>query len=318
MADMTLEALDSPKPKRESKVTLERRQQLWGMVFIAPWVIGFLLFTALPIAVSFYWTFTDYKLTDEHAPNFIGLENWIKLFQDPLTLKSLGVTLTFAAIAVPIGLFLPLMMAALLNAKHLWGKRIWRTLFYLPYMVPAISGIFIWRTFLGGQTGWLNRILTAFGFTDLPDWLGNPDTMHFAFLLMGIWGVGNAMLTMLATMQGVPTELYEAADVDGAGAGTKFWNITLPLISPVLFYNLVLSVIGLMQYFTVPYVATLGTGGPNQSAYFINMHLYKTAFTFFDMGYGATLAWFIFIVALILTLVMFTTANRWVYYAAGD
>lgn len=316
-SEMQLEGFDT-KPKRKSTMTIERRQQLWGMIFVSPWVIGFILFTAIPIIVSFYWTFTDYKLTSDSAPNFIGFDNWVKLFTDPLTLKSLGVTLTFAAVAVPLGLFLPLAMAALLNAKYLVGKRIWRTLFYLPYMVPAISGIFIWRSFLNGQTGWLNRILSAMGFTNLPDWLGNPDTMHFAFLLMSVWGVGNAMLTMLATMQGVPAELYEAADVDGAGGWVKFANITVPLISPVLFYNLVLSVIGLMQYFVVPYVATLGTGGPNQSAYFINMHLYKTAFTFFDMGYGATLAWFIFIVALILTLVMFTTANRWVYYAAGE
>jgi multiple sugar transport system permease protein len=123
---------------------------------------------------------------------------------------------------------------------------------------------------------------------------------------------------MLATMQGVPTELYEAADVDGAGAWTKFSNITLPMISPVIFYNLVLSVIGVMQYFTVPYIVTRGTGQPNNSAYFFNMHLYKTAFAFFDMGYGATLAWFMFIIALALTIFMFTTANRWVYYASGD
>lgn len=319
-SEMSLETFDTAKPKRQSTMTVQQRQQLWGWVFISPWLLGFILFTAVPIIVSFYWTFTNYDLASDQAPEFVGLANWIALFTnaDGVTFKALGVTMLFAAVAVPIGIILPLAMAALLNSKYLFGKRIWRTLFYMPYMVPAVSGIFIWQSFLNGQTGWLNRILRGIGIMEPPNWLDNPDTMHFAFLFMGIWGVGNAMLTMLATMQGVPTELYEAADVDGAGAGAKFWNITLPMISPVIFYNLVLSVIGLMQYFNVPYIVTRGTGGPDQSAYFINMHLYKTAFTFFNMGYGSTLAWFIFIIALALTLLLFTTANRWVYYAAGD
>lgn len=312
------ESMESPKKKNASSMTLQKQQQLWGWIFVSPWIIGFLLFTFIPICVSLFWTFTDYNLTSDEPFNMVGLQNWIYLFNDPLAIKAIQVTLLFALVAVPIGIVLPLGLAALLNAKQLWGKRIWRTLFYMPYMVPAVSGIFIWSSFLNGQTGWFNRFLRLVGWAEPPNWLENPDTMHFAFLFMGIWGVGNAMLTMLATMQGVPTELYEAADVDGAGAATKFWNITLPMISPVIFYNLVLSVIGLMQYFNVPYIVTRGTGGPNNSAYFINMHLYKQAFAFANMGYGSTIAWFIFLIALILTIILFTTANRWVYYASGD
>lgn len=298
--------------------SLMQQQRRWGWIFLSPWIIGFVVFTAAPIIASFIFTFTNFSLAQPDQISFVGLRNWQKLFSDPMTLTSLGVTIKFAIIAVPFGLLLPLAMATLLNSKHLYGKRIWRTLFYMPYMVPAVSGVFIWMSFLNGQSGWLNRILRMIGISDPPNWLGDERWILPAFMLMGIWGAGNAMLTMLATMQGVPTELYEAADVDGAGAWTKFRKITLPMISPVIFYNLVLSVIGLMQYFVVPYIVTRGTGQPNNSAYFFNMHLYKTSFTFFDMGYGATQAWLIFLIALVLTIFMFSTARRWVYYAGGD
>lgn len=308
--------LDKPemaaKPRQR---TLQDQQRLWGWIFISPWIIGFILFAAIPIFASFIFTFTKFDISSTEPIQFVGLDNWVKLFNDPLTLRALGVTFKFALVAVPIGILLPLAMATLLNAKSLWGKRLWRTLFYLPYMVPAVSGIFIWQSFLNGQTGWLNRILRLLGISDPPNWLQDERTILWGFVLIGFWGAGNAMLTMLATMQGVPTELYEAAEVDGAGAWVKFSRITLPMISPVIFYNLVLSVIGLMQYFNVPYIVTQGSGDPNKSAYFFNMHLYKTAFTFFDMGYGATQAWLIFIIALILTIFMFATARHWVYYA---
>jgi multiple sugar transport system permease protein len=185
-------------------------------------------------------------------------------------------------------------------------------------MVPAISGIFIWQAFLNGQTGWLNRLLRLFGVVEPPNWLGNEFWIGPAMVLMGVWGVGNAMLITLATLQGVPQELYDAAKVDGAGAVTAFFKVTLPMISPVIFYNLILSVIGLLQYFVVPYVLTRGTGNPNGAAYFFNMHLYRTAFLFQDMGYGATMAWFIFLIAIVLTVILFATSRRWVYYAGGE
>ncbi len=306
---------DSARGQRNN---LLQQQRMWGWIFLSPWIIGFVIFFAAPIIMSFIFTFTNFSLTNPDGIEFIGLRNWQRLLTDPLAITALGVTFRFALIAVPVGILLPLGMAALLNSKMLVGKRIWRTLFYMPYMVPAVSGIFIWQSFLGGQSGWLNRLLRIVGISEPPNWLQDANWILGAFVLMGVWGVGNAMLTMLATMQGVPTELYEAADVDGANGWTKFLRITLPLISPVIFYNLVLSVIGLMQYFVVPYIITRGTGQPNNSAYFFNMHLYKTAFTFFDMGYGATQAWLIFIIALFLTIILFATSRRWVYYASGD
>ncbi len=303
---------------KQKKHNLAQEQRRWGWIFLSPWLIGFTIFTAFPMIASLYFSFTNFNLGNPDQTQFIGLANWQKLFTDPLTLQSMGVTLKFLVIAVPIGLIVPIAMAALLNSKFLRGKRIWTTLFYLPYMVPAVSGIFIWQAFLNKDSGWLNRILLLLGVATPPNWLNDENWILFAFLLIGLWGVGNAMLTILATMQGVPTELYEAASVDGANGTTKFIRITLPLISPVIFYNLVLSVIGVMQYFNVPYIITNGSGDPNKSAYFYNMHLYKTAFTFFDMGYGSALAWLMFAVALLFTVGLFATARRWVYYASGD
>jgi multiple sugar transport system permease protein len=301
-----------------NKSSLMRLQRKWGWLFLSPWIVGFVIFTAAPIIASLAFTFTDFNLSTPAPMQFVGLRNWQRMFSDPVTLQALGVTFKFALISVPFGILLPLGLATLLNSKYLIGKTLWRPLYYLPYMVPAISSIFVWQAFMNGQSGWLNRILRTIGVASPPNWLQDEQWILVAFLIMGVWGAGNAMLTMLATMQGVPTELYEAADVDGAGPFTKWRKITLPMISPVIFYNLVLTVIGVMQYFVVPYVATRGTGNPNNSAYFFNMHLYKTAFTFSDMGYGATMAWLIFLIALGLTILLFLTARRWVYYASGD
>jgi multiple sugar transport system permease protein len=332
---------DVPIARKRNAPNLMRQQRIWGWIFLSPWLFGFTVFTAAPIVFSLILTFTNFNLGNPDQAEFVGLKNWNQLlgwkqielvedpsvflgrrleveWNDPLAHTALGVTIKFAAVAVPFGLLLPLGLATLLNSKALKGKRLWRLLFYMPFMVPVVSSIFIWQSFLGGQTGWLNRLLRTLGVVDPPNWLQDGNTILFGFMLMGIWGAGNAMLTLLATMQGVPTELYEAADVDGANGWTKWRKITLPMISPVIFYNLVLSVIFLMQYFEVPYIVTRGTGQPGNSAYFFNMHLFKTSFTFFDMGYGATQAWLIFIIAISLTIFLFATSRRWVYYASGD
>jgi len=300
------------------KSNLQQQQRFWGWLFLSPWIFGFVVFTAAPIIFSFILTFTNFNLGNPDKAEFIGLANWGRLFTDPLNLSAMGVTIKFALMAVPFGLVVPLSMAALLNSKYLRGKRFWTTLFYMPYIVPAVSSVFIWTNFMNGSTGWLNRLLRQIGVIDPPNWFQNADWILFAFLLIGVWGAGNAMLVMMAAMQGVPTELYEAAEVDGAPSWTRFRKITLPMISPVIFYNLVLSVIGLMQYFVFPYIATRGTGDPDKSAYFYLMHFYKTGFTFLDMGYAATQAWLLFIVALVLTIVLFTTSRRWVYYSSEE
>jgi multiple sugar transport system permease protein len=314
LQDSQTAALPAVIPARKAR-TLHQQQQFWGWVFLSPWIIGFLVFTLFPMIASLYFSFTDFRIGEPIT--FVGFRNWGRLFTDTNTVNSLGVTFRFALISVPIIIGFPLLLASLLNSKLVWGKPILRVLFYMPYMVPAVSGIFIWQNFLNGQTGWFNRLLGSLGFTDLPNWLFDSRHLTTGLILIGLWGVGNAMLTMLASMQGVPTELYEAAEVDGANPVTKWLKITLPMISPVVLYNLVLSVIGLMQYFIVPYVLSNVTRS-NPDTNFFNLNLYRTAFQFGEMGFASAQAWFIFLIALGLTLFIFGTANRWVYYAGGE
>jgi len=309
-------ALTTPSVGSKSKQrTIEQQQRIWGWVFISPWIIGFLAFTLFPMIASLIFSFTDFKIGQPIV--WVGLKNWQKMFGDPITLNSLTVTFRFGIFLLPIGIIIPLLIATLLSSKVLLAKPFFRLFFYMPYIIPAISGIFIWQSFLNGQTGWLNRVLRLVGISDPPNWLNNSAYLNTALVLIALWGIGNAMLTMMASMQGVPTELYEAASIDGANSTVKWLRITLPMISPVIFYNLVLAVIGLLQYFIVPYVLTNNArSDPNTN--FINLHLYRTAFEIFDMGYASTLAWFIFIIGLVFTIVLFATSRRWVYYASGE
>ncbi len=299
-------------PRRAS---LQQQQRRWGLIFISPWIIGFFLFTAFPMAASFYFSFTNFTIGQPIV--WVGLDNWKTLFSDPLTIQALQVTFRFGLLALPVSIIFPLLMAALLNSKYLIGKPFFRLLFYMPYIVPAISGIFIWQAFLNGDSGWLNRILRTLGISDPPSWIQNPAYINTALVLIGLWGVGNAMLTMMAGMQGVPTELYEAARVDGAGPATQFRRITLPMISPVIFYNIVLTAIGLMQYFTIPYVLSTNARS-DPSTNFINLLLFRTAFEYHNMGYASSMAWLIFALGLAITIGLFALARRWVYYASGD
>jgi ABC-type sugar transport system permease subunit len=319
--------MDSAKPSvgamplRSAKpmwrISQHRQQQLWGLVFLSPWVLGFLIFTFFPMIASLYFSFTDYNLNRVNEYSFIGLRNYAQLFTDPLVSTSLQATLRFAVIALPLGLVLPVALAALLNSRWLIGKPIMRTLFYMPYMVPVVSAVAIWGGMLNSQSGWINRGLALIGIAG-PDWLNDVFWIYPALNIIGLWGIGNAFMITLAAMQGVPTELYEAATVDGAGPFQRFRSITLPMISPVIFYNLVLSVIGLLRYFEIPYILSQGTGRPGGATMFFNIHLYKTAFVFGDMGYGSALAWMLFVIAFGATVFLFATSRYWVYYASGE
>ena len=190
-------------------------------------------------------------------------------------------------------------------------------MFYMPYIVPFVAAIFIWGGMLNSESGWINRALMYFGVPkqSVPLWTNDVNWVYPSYVILGIWGIGNAMLIMLAGLQGVPTELYDAATVDGANGWQTFWKVTFPMISPVIFYNLVLSMVGLFQYFLVPLVVNQGNGNPGGATYFYNLYLYKTFFTFQNMSYGSTLAWFLFVVILLVTIVLFGTAKYWVYYA---
>lgn len=321
---MAVQSLPGARPKKKAALfglipagKIERREALWFWFFISPWVIGFLAFTVLPILASLVFSFTDFKLTAPEDVSFVGLDNYRQLFVDPLVKVSLGVTLRFALISLPIAIVLPVLLASLLDSKWLAGKPLFRTLFYMPYVVPVVSAIFIWQGVLNAQTGWLNRLLRLVGVPG-PNWLDDVNWIYPALVIIGLWGLGNAFLITLASMQAVPTAYYEAALVDGAGPFARFRHITLPLISPVIFYNLVLAVIGLMRYFEVPFILSNGTGRPGSSTMFFNIHFYKTSFVFFDMGYGSALAWLLFAITMAFTGLLFYSARYWVFYAAEE
>ncbi len=310
------------------KMTPLARREMWmGLGFLAPWIIGFLAFTFIPMIATLVFSFLDLKITDGimKAPEFIGFGNYAQLFRDGQVWNSGGggtpgsiwITIRFGLIALPVGIFLPLFLALLMNNKNLKGQMFFRSLFYMPYIVPFVASVFLWGGMLNPETGWINRALLALGMPkeSVPLWANDINWVYPSYVIMGIWGVGNAMLIMLAGLQGVPTELYDAAKVDGANGWQAFWNVTFPMISPVIFYNLVLSIVGLFQYFLVPLVVNNGTGRPGGATLFYNLYLYKTFFTFQDMGYGSTLAWFLFLVILVVTISLFATAKYWVYYA---
>ncbi len=303
------------KAGRETLGSLARREARWGLVFLSPWLFGFLVFYLVPMVASLVFSFTDFDITQPGRPSFIGLANYARLFSDPQVRKSLWITLRFMFVAAPIGVVWPLFLAALLNARSLGAKQFFRTLYYLPYIVPVVSVAYIWRGFLNTETGWMNRALAVVGIRG-PDWLNSVQWIYVTLILVGLWGVGDSMLRLLGGMQTVPTEYYEAARVDGANAWYTFWHITLPLISPMVFYNLILLVVGLFQYFALAWILGGPNSNPNEATLFYNVYLYKQAFVYSNMGYASTLAWILLFMALSVTLVLFGTARYWVYYAA--
>ncbi|MEA3337876.1 MAG: sugar ABC transporter permease [Chloroflexota bacterium] len=296
---------------------MARREALTGYLYISPWLIGFLIFTLIPVIASVVFTFTNIRLGSGEAVNFVGLENYRTLFRDTQVWESLLITIKFGLIALPVGMILPIILALLMNSAYLYGKYFMRVLFYFPYIIPFVAAIFIWGAIINPETGWLNMALEGLGVKNPPNWLNDPTWVYPALVILGLWGIGNAMLINMAALQGVPTELYDAAKVDGAGFWRTLFNVTLPLISPVIFYNLLLTVVGLFQYFLVPLVLNSGTGAPGGATMFYNLYLYKTFFTYQNMAYGATMGWLLFLVILVVTIFMFWSAKYWVYYA-GD
>jgi multiple sugar transport system permease protein len=297
--------------------TLARRESIWGLLFLAPWLAGFALFFAGPMLASLVMSFTDLVLVHPDETQFVGGDNWARLVSDPLVRQSLLVTAKFLLIAVPICLILPLLMALLLNSRNLVGKPVFRALYYLPTLIPGVAAAAIWQGVLNIQGGWLDEGLRAVGLPT-PDWLYDPDWVIPALSLIATWSVGNAMVIMLAGLQNVPTELYDAAKVDGANAVHRFLKISVPMISPVIFYNLVLAVIATFQYFLTAYVIYQNSAGPGNAALFYMMNLYKEAFVYYRMGYASALAWALFVVGLLVTIALFASAKRWVYYASEE
>ena len=297
-------------------VTLARRESLWGLAFISPWILGALVFTLLPMGASFVISLTNFDPRHPDAIQSVGFANYQRLLTDPLVYQSLGVTAKFALVMLPLTLAVSLGLAMLVNNPRLLGRSVFRTLFYMPTQIPIVATTLIWQGVLNLHTGWLNGALAVVGIAG-PDWLNSPFWVYPGLSLISVWGMGTMMLIALAGLQSVPTELYEAARIDGAGRWAQFWNVTLPMVSPVLFYNLIIALIGTFHYFTQAYVLTNGRGDPDNATLFFNLNLYREGWRYYEMGYAATLAWLLFVIVLALTVILFRTRSRWVYEGAA-
>ena len=295
----TTKKIKSPMRKREAK---------WFYIFILPWILGFFLFTFFPMAMSAVLSFMKWDYVQ--APRFVGWENFITLFHDDVFYKSLQVTIIYAVFSVPLSLLVSFIFALLLNTG-IKGLSVYRTLFYLPSLVSGAAASILWMWMFNPEFGVINTILGYFGI-DGPGWIYDKNWALPALIIMSLWGVGGSMLIYLSGLQGIPTELYEAAKIDGAGKATTLCNITIPMMTPVIFYNLIMGIIGSLQTFTQAFVMT--DGGPNYSTYFYVLYLYKNAFKNFKIGYASAQAWILFFIILALTALVFRSSAAWVYY----
>ncbi len=290
------------------RLTPARREALDCYVFISPAIIGLFAFMLGPIAASAYFSFTEYDILG--TPKWVGLDNYVKLLHDPLFWQSLKVTLVYAVVSVPLGLVVSLFLAVLLN-QNLKGIFIFRTIYYLPSVISGVAVALLWRWIFNPDFGVMNWFLGKLGIEG-PKWLYDENWALFAIIIMSLWGVGGSMLIYLAGLQSIPTEMYEAAEIDGANRRTQFLYITVPMLSPVIFFNLVMGIIGALQVFTEGYVMT--SGGPNNSTLFSVLYLYRNAFDYLQMGYASALAWVLFIIIFFFTLLVFKSSPMWVYY----
>ena len=293
---------------------LARREMRWALLFISPWIIGFLAFTFLPMVATLLFTFTNINLDQSQPLRFVGLDNWSALIADKQVWQSLGITLRFAVLMLPVAILAPLAVALLLNSPSLRASSFFRILFFMPYVVPFVASVLIWQQMLNPSGGWVAVALGWFGI-QAPNFLQDTTWIYPGLVFMGIWGIGGGVIVYLAGLRGIPTELYDAARIDGAGAWAQLRNVTVPLLTPVIFYTLILAIVDLLQYFLVPLVLNQGTGEPGGTTNFLNLYIYKNFFAYQNMSYGATLAWLLFAITLLITVVVFVTSRRWVYYA---
>jgi multiple sugar transport system permease protein len=300
------------KAARQRPSRLRRREALEGILYLSPWIAGFLLLVAGPLIASIVLSFTKYNVL--RPPEFIGLQNYLYAFQtDELFVPSIWRTFYYALLLVPLAMIGSLVVAVLLN-QQLAGTTVWRTLYFLPTLTPLIAAALLWRWMLNPDVGLVNYLLGLVGI-DGPGWLSSTTWAIPALVLIGLWASvgGSRMIIFLAGLQDVPKELLEASEIDGAGAWSKFWNVTLPLITPTVFFNLVLGIIFALRTFEVALIAT--NGGPARATWFVSLHIYQNAFVSFDMGYASALSWLFFIILFGLTYLQFRLSGRWVYYA---
>jgi multiple sugar transport system permease protein len=297
-------------PGQRQRTSLARRETITFYLCISPWLLGFLLFVLWPMVASLVLSFTRWDLLS--PVKFVGLRNYQKMLGgDALVAQALQVTAVYTSVYVPIDLVGGLVLALLMNQK-LRFVNVFRTIYYLPSVLPAVAFVVLWMWILHPDVGLINTVLAYVGIQG-PRWLADPDWALPALLMMSLWGLGRSMVIYLASLKGIPRHLYEAAAIDGAGAWQSFWRITLPMLTPTIFFNLVLSVISTFQTFTSAFVAT--DGGPLDATLFYVLYIFRQAFQFFNMGYASALAWVLFLVILALTLLIVRSSGRWVYYA---
>ncbi len=296
-----------------------RRNLVTGLLFISPWLLGFVGFYLYPALASLYYSFTDFKILKD--PNWVGLANYQQMLADPLFWKSLANTLFLTLIGIPLAVMSALAIALLLNAKRIIGIGVFRTIFYLPVVVPSVASALLWIWLLNPQYGLVNQALSAIGLPH-PNWFYDPDWSKPGIILMTIWAVGDVVIIYLGALKGVPAHLYEAAEVDGAGMWAKIRHVTIPMISPAILFNLITGAIGAFQYFTQAYVISEGTvgrgsgavGGIQNSLLFYGLNLYNNAFRYFKIGYASALAWFLLVVILATTVLLLRVSRSRVYY----
>jgi multiple sugar transport system permease protein len=295
-----------------SSIQIKRKKQwskLIPYLFIAPWIIGFVVFTLGPLLFSFVISFFDWPIVGEKK--FIGFSNYITMFtDDPLFWHSLGVTVKFALFFVPLNIILALLLAILLHQK-VKGSSLFRTFFYVPSVISGVALAMIWGSVFDGEYGILNYLLSLIGIEG-PNWLNSTNWALVAMVIASLWGQGTMMLIFLAGLKNIPLELYEAAEIDGAGKIHQFFKITVPLLSPTILFNVIMTIIGAFQQLTLALVLT--GGGPLQSTYFYAMYVYENAFKYFKMGYSSANAWIMFIIVLALTMLVFKSSSMWVFY----
>jgi multiple sugar transport system permease protein len=297
-----------PAPAASKRSGLVRLQNRWGWIFAAPAIIGFVVFVAGPMVASFLIGLTDWRIG--LPPSFIGFDNYAQLIQDDRFWAAIRATAYYTALAVPGGVAVAFLVALLLNRARR-GRGFFRTLFYLPVLVPPVASAVIWLWIFAPDSGLANSALRAFGLPTL-QWIYDERTAVMSLALVTIWAFGNMALIFLAALQGVPRELLEAAEMDGAGPIRRLFAVTIPQVSPIILFNVITGTIAALQSFDAAYVMT--QGGPNNATLFYVFYIYQTAFSSGNLGYASALAWVLFLLVLLLTVTVFRAARHWVFY----
>ncbi|MFN8490368.1 MAG: sugar ABC transporter permease [Caldilineaceae bacterium] len=307
---MTTTALSAPGvPRKRRGNRLLRQEYLAFYLFASPWLLGLILFTVGPMIASFLLSFADYPVIV--APKWIGLQNYTKMFtEDKLVWQALKVTLLYSVGAIPLTLIFSFCIATLLN-QGMRGVTVFRTIYYLPAVISGVPVALLWMWMLNPEFGLVNNVLKSMGIPG-PPWFFSTTWVIPSFIIMNLWGIGVTMVVFLAGLQGIPAHLYEAAEIDGAGMWSRFLHVTLPMMSPIILFNTVIGIIDSFQIFTPALIVT--NGGPANASLFYGLYLYNNAFRFLHMGYASALAWLMFLIILVLTVLVFRSTNAWVYY----